>query len=122
MHRQPSMALCSALESVTRIRIVSGLSCSTASSGPSASASRGTVDVARSPVREVRNVFRKIRYMPETWSLPEKKKILSRPSRKFPAPGPLPLHDSASANRGVVELVEERHRQFFERIGLRTRP
>jgi hypothetical protein len=22
----------------------------------------------------------------------------------------------------VVELVEERHRQFFERIGLRTRP
>jgi len=63
MHWQPSMALCSALESVSRIRIVSGLSCSTASSGPSASASRGTVDVARSPVREVRNVFRKMRYI-----------------------------------------------------------
>src|SRR5215469_5086309 len=36
------MALCRALESVSRIRIVSGLSCSTATSGPSASASRGS--------------------------------------------------------------------------------
>jgi hypothetical protein len=58
----------------------------------------------------------------ENWSLAEKKKILSRPARKFPAPGPPPLDDSASTNGPNVEMVEEQRRPFFERIGLQTRP
>ncbi len=47
----------------TFIRIVSGVSFSTPSSGPSSSESRGTVEAALSPVREVRNVLRRMRYI-----------------------------------------------------------
>jgi hypothetical protein len=57
------MARCTSWELERLIRIVSGVLLSTAKSASFSSKSRETVEVARRPVREVKNVLRKMRYI-----------------------------------------------------------
>jgi hypothetical protein len=58
-----SIALCTSWRFERSIRIVSGVLPSTGSSGPSSSESRDRVIVAFNPVRDVKNVLRKMRYI-----------------------------------------------------------
>jgi hypothetical protein len=58
-----SIALCISWRFDRSIRTVSGVLPSTGSSGPSSSESRDRVIVAFNPVRDVKNVLRKMRYI-----------------------------------------------------------
>ena len=118
MHRQIVDGALYRWELERSIRIVSGVS-SQLQFRPSSSESRETVEVALSPVREVRNVLRKMRYIHARKFVPNwKDENPFKPWRRFLNQILGLFAILGQPVREIIEPVEERHCEFFERIGL----